>query len=56
MADVTEVKKSIRPECNPCSGATYYTLNFDVILLFGLTELKAQIAWIENVGFTFPLP
>ncbi|KAJ7704328.1 hypothetical protein B0H17DRAFT_1039291 [Mycena rosella] len=27
---------------------TYYQLNFEVILAFGLTELKAQIAWVEN--------
>ena len=26
---------------------TYYTRKFDVILLVGLTELKAQIAWID---------
>jgi hypothetical protein len=26
----------------------YYRLEFDTILLFGLTELKAQIRWIEN--------
>ena len=25
----------------------YYTRKFDVILLVGLTELKAQIAWID---------
>ncbi|KAE9397395.1 hypothetical protein BT96DRAFT_921574 [Gymnopus androsaceus JB14] len=30
---------------------TYYKTNFDVILLFGLTELKAQIAWKENVVY-----
>ena len=27
----------------------YYTANFDVIFSFGLTELKAFIAWEENV-------
>ena len=27
----------------------YYTRKFDVILLVGLTELKAQIAWIDAV-------
>ncbi|KAJ7628236.1 hypothetical protein DFH06DRAFT_1226573 [Mycena polygramma] len=26
----------------------YYELKFDVVLAFGLTELKAQISWIEN--------
>jgi hypothetical protein len=32
------------------TGGTYYELAFDVVLLFGLTELKAQIAWEEGVG------
>jgi hypothetical protein len=49
-ADVAAVKKSTWPQLNLRSGATYYTLKFDVVLLFGLTELKAQIAWIENVS------
>lgn len=31
------------------SGTVYCTRNFDVILLVGLTELKAQIAWIDSV-------
>jgi len=26
----------------------FYAVNFDVILLFGMTELKAQVAWKEN--------
>ncbi|GLB37868.1 putative ATP binding [Lyophyllum shimeji] len=26
----------------------YYRIDFDIVLIFGLTELKAQIAWIEN--------
>jgi hypothetical protein len=28
----------------------YYRLDVDIVLLFGLTELKAQIAWKEGVG------
>ena len=28
----------------------FFELKFDVILSFGLTELKAQIAWEENVS------
>jgi len=28
----------------------YYIAHFDVILLFGAPELKAQIAWSENVS------
>ena len=28
----------------------YYSVDFDVILLFGMTELQAQVAWTENVS------
>ncbi|KAF8333699.1 hypothetical protein F5887DRAFT_1063656 [Amanita rubescens] len=30
-------------------GMQYYRKEFDIILLFGMTELKAQLAWTENV-------
>ncbi|KAH9933537.1 hypothetical protein B0H21DRAFT_83076 [Amylocystis lapponica] len=42
---------------NTCKGpkGTYYTQNFDVVLSFGLTELKAQLCWIENVRRTISL-
>ncbi|KAF8655075.1 hypothetical protein AX16_003240 [Volvariella volvacea WC 439] len=30
------------------NGQVYFTVSFDVILLFGLTELKAQICWEES--------
>ena len=30
-------------------GGVYYSIDFCVVLLFGLTELKAQISWTENV-------
>lgn len=30
------------------TGSTYYRLEFEIILLFGLTELQAQIAWEED--------
>ncbi|KAH6910165.1 hypothetical protein BKA70DRAFT_1560797 [Coprinopsis sp. MPI-PUGE-AT-0042] len=32
---------------SPLSGS-YYVANFAIVLLFGLTEMKAQIKWIEN--------
>ena len=35
-------------------GARYYTMSYKVVLLFGLTELAAQIAWVENVGRMLP--
>ena len=28
----------------------FYTVDYDIILLFGMTELKAQVAWIVNVS------
>ena len=30
-------------------GGVYYSIVFYVVLLFGLTELRAQISWRENV-------
>ena len=30
---------------------TSYELKYDIILSLGLTEYKAQIAWIKNVSF-----
>jgi hypothetical protein len=35
------------------AGRTYYTRNLDMILLVGLTELKAQIGWIDSVTVSF---
>jgi hypothetical protein len=35
---------------------TYYKLQFDIVLLFGLAELKAQIAWKEGVGDVSYIP
>lgn len=28
----------------------YYTINFEIALLFGLTEFKANVIWQENVS------
>jgi hypothetical protein len=36
-------------------GAIYYRRDFDVMLLFGLTELKAQICWTEDVSYFLSL-
>lgn len=49
-ADLSELKKSIPPRTSRKNGERYYHYQFDIVLLFGLTELKAQLAWIENVG------
>ena len=33
----------------------YYRVKFAIVLLFGLTELEAMVAWKENVGPFFVL-
>ncbi|KAF4620568.1 hypothetical protein D9613_001108 [Agrocybe pediades] len=37
----------LKPKLNP-SGKTYYEVDYEIVLLFGLTELKAQVAWKEK--------
>ncbi|KAF8181796.1 hypothetical protein BJ912DRAFT_1145353 [Pholiota molesta] len=36
------------PKYGAQEGGFYYQANFDIVLLFGLTELKAQVAWKEG--------
>ncbi|KAJ6528778.1 hypothetical protein DFH09DRAFT_1327598 [Mycena vulgaris] len=45
-ADTSQAAKTLKRR----EGArgVYYRLDTDVVLSFGLTELKAQIAWLEN--------
>ncbi|KII95456.1 hypothetical protein PLICRDRAFT_170106 [Plicaturopsis crispa FD-325 SS-3] len=45
-ADTRRMARSLQPS-RAANGITYYTQEFDVILLFGLTEMKAQISWKE---------
>ncbi|KAF8840352.1 hypothetical protein BDN67DRAFT_1011541, partial [Paxillus ammoniavirescens] len=44
VADTSKLIHSMSP-LRSLNGGIYYRLEFDVILLFGLTELKAQISW-----------
>lgn len=46
-ADTSKAAKTLFPQTAP-SGAEFYRIDYDVVLLFGLTELKAQISWMEN--------
>ncbi|KAI5982477.1 hypothetical protein EDD15DRAFT_2377772 [Pisolithus albus] len=46
-ADTSKAAKTLSPQISP-SGAEFYRIDYDVVLLFGLTELKAQISWMEN--------
>jgi hypothetical protein len=45
-ADTSQVLKTMR---RGPSGAKYYVQEFSIVVLLGLTELKAQISWVENV-------
>ncbi|TFK33569.1 hypothetical protein BDQ12DRAFT_738725 [Crucibulum laeve] len=45
-ADLSVLCKNLQPLQGP--RGKYYTVYYDIILLFGLTELKAQISWVEN--------
>ncbi len=48
-ADTSVAAKSLKAQ--RCSdGTSYYRLNLSVIMLFGMTELKAQLAWVEDVS------
>ena len=38
------------PQAKATGKGSFYRLNYEIILLFGMTELKAQIAWKENVS------
>lgn len=46
-ADTSIVAKSLIPQ-RSSDGTYFYQLSFDVVILFGMTELKAQLAWIED--------
>ena len=45
--DTTELCKSLQPQVE---AATFYKMQFEVVLSLGLTELKAHICWEENVS------
>ncbi|KAF9231963.1 hypothetical protein BU15DRAFT_67879 [Melanogaster broomeanus] len=47
-ADTSKLAQSMQPHYLPDSGATYYSILFYVVLLFGLTELKAHISWMDK--------
>ncbi|KAL4079085.1 hypothetical protein J3A83DRAFT_4367804 [Scleroderma citrinum] len=46
-ADTSKATEML-PQRRSETGRTYYSIHFKVILLFGLTELKAQLSWLEN--------
>jgi hypothetical protein len=40
----------LTPRAKSTGAGTFYRLDYDIVLLFGLTELKAQVAWKEGVS------
>ena len=48
-ANTSKITRTLLPQTAP-DGSAYYEMEYDVILLFGLTELKAQISWVHQVG------
>ncbi|PFH47369.1 hypothetical protein AMATHDRAFT_67869 [Amanita thiersii Skay4041] len=49
VADTSSIPESETTQ-QSLDGMRYYRKEFDIILLFGMTELKAQIAWKESGG------
>ncbi|KAF8805120.1 hypothetical protein BYT27DRAFT_7243300 [Phlegmacium glaucopus] len=45
-ADLSRVP--LRPRQKAAGKGNFYRVDYDIVLLFGMTELKAQIAWKEN--------
>ncbi|TFK63666.1 hypothetical protein BDN72DRAFT_902220 [Pluteus cervinus] len=48
QADTSVASAALLPLQRRTDGQTYYELQYKLILLFGLTEFKAQICWEEN--------
>lgn len=48
IANTSELAWSLE-EQEAADGDVYYKIHYEVILLFGLTELKAQISWRHEV-------
>ncbi|KAG1737858.1 uncharacterized protein EDB91DRAFT_471992 [Suillus paluster] len=52
-ADTSKIAQKLTPK-RSTEGSTYYAMEIKVILLFGLTELKAVISWEDGVSHHFP--
>ncbi|SJL14079.1 uncharacterized protein ARMOST_17534 [Armillaria ostoyae] len=46
-ADTRKATKALVPQQGR-NGKTFFSLNFEIIIFFGRTEIKAQVCWIEN--------
>lgn len=47
--DLSHLPLAARMKPKGLSGS-YYRLDYELVLLFGLTEMKAQVAWKERLG------
>jgi hypothetical protein len=54
-ADLGKLSRTLRPKKAAADQSNYYQIDYDVIILFGHTELKAQISWEEKVRDLFSL-
>ncbi|KZP20070.1 hypothetical protein FIBSPDRAFT_546789 [Athelia psychrophila] len=45
--DTTGMSNALKARRSP-EGVLFYQLDFSVVLMFGLTELKAHLSWVEN--------
>jgi len=48
-ADTSQMINAAEPRSG-LGVVPFYEQKFSVILMFGLTELKAQLSWVENVS------
>jgi hypothetical protein len=46
--DVTNILKNIKATRQSGAQGKFYRLEYDLVLIFGCTEFKAQIAWKEK--------
>ena len=46
--DISRLPMSCRRKLS--GEGVFYRIDYDIVLLFGLTELKAMLAWKENVS------
>ncbi|KAG1734644.1 hypothetical protein EDB19DRAFT_1638935, partial [Suillus lakei] len=51
--DTLKITEKLTPK-HSAEGSVYYVMEVKVILLFGLTELKAVISWADGVSHQFP--
>ncbi|KIK16841.1 hypothetical protein PISMIDRAFT_685935 [Pisolithus microcarpus 441] len=47
QADTSRVSKTLSPR-RGFAGMQFYRQQFSIVLKFGLTELEAQIGWVEE--------